>query len=122
MTIKVRCEQCGKVSQFSPSDAGMVALCVACGARFTVPAQANEDVIPDRELLDGSFFPGLAAAKLSSSSSSAAAENASKSADANAQVAVAARPRGGGSRHPRLDALLGTAITLAVVLGSVFLP
>src|SRR5436190_15698871 len=37
MTLKVRCQQCGKQSQFSQSDAGMTALCVACGARFTIP-------------------------------------------------------------------------------------
>ena len=48
MTLKVRCEQCGKVSQFSPSDAGMTALCVACGARFVIPAgNASDTVIPD---------------------------------------------------------------------------
>jgi hypothetical protein len=52
MTLKVRCQQCGKTSQYSASDAGLTALCVACGARFTVPTEPAEqlnpqDIFPD---------------------------------------------------------------------------
>src|SRR4051794_35672955 len=36
MPIKARCPSCGKLSQFSDSDAGLVTLCTACGARFYV--------------------------------------------------------------------------------------
>src|SRR5947209_5878135 len=61
MTLKVRCEQCGKVSQFSPSDAGMTALCVACGARFLIPAgNPSDTVIPDAALMDASPADSLA--------------------------------------------------------------
>src|SRR5690349_28647 len=71
MTLKVRCESCGKMSQFSPSDAGMTALCVACGARFVIPAAGNasDTVIPDAALMDaspgdspGDFVPAQTAA------------------------------------------------------------
>src|SRR5437762_10495659 len=61
MAFKVRCEQCGKVSQFSQSDAGMTALCVACGARFTIPADPGGDaLVPDAALIDAAPGESLA--------------------------------------------------------------
>src|SRR4051812_50159868 len=59
MVIKVRCQQCGKSSQFSASDAGMTALCVACGGRFTIPSPGAEGVIPDHELKDAAVNDSL---------------------------------------------------------------
>src|SRR5437764_15352687 len=43
MAIKVRCQQCGKLAQFADSDVGLVALCLACGARLSVPATNTPD-------------------------------------------------------------------------------
>lgn len=43
MPLRVRCPQCQKSSQFSDSDAGLTALCVACGARFTIPDQSSPE-------------------------------------------------------------------------------
>ncbi|HEY7118380.1 MAG TPA: DUF4159 domain-containing protein [Tepidisphaeraceae bacterium] len=58
MSFKVRCQQCGKVSQFSASDAGLTALCVACGTRFTIPAQPDEPA-PQDSLQDvAALLPG----------------------------------------------------------------
>src|SRR5438132_9715030 len=69
MQIKVRCHQCGKQSQFSRSDAGLTALCVACGARFTIPADtaqtlpatAGGDELIDSALLQDMPVSGLLA-------------------------------------------------------------
>src|SRR5260370_26132030 len=60
MALKVQCEQCGKVSQFSQSDAGVTALCVACGARFTIPSAPDETLIPDAALIDAAPGESLA--------------------------------------------------------------
>jgi hypothetical protein len=49
MTIRVRCDRCGKVSTFSDADVGLTALCMACGARFTIP-----EGIPDENAVEGS--------------------------------------------------------------------
>jgi hypothetical protein len=38
----VRCQNCGKLSQYSAADVGMVALCVACGQRFVVPGDPHD--------------------------------------------------------------------------------
>src|SRR2546430_17724302 len=52
MALKVRCQQCGKVSQFSQSDAGMTALCTACGTRFTIPPDPGETLVGEEAVLD----------------------------------------------------------------------
>lgn len=59
MALKVRCQQCGRTSQFSDSDAGLTALCVACGARFTIPSPG--EIIPDKELKDAAADSSLSA-------------------------------------------------------------
>jgi hypothetical protein len=41
MTTRVRCPNCQKASAFSSADAGLTALCMACGARYTIPAAAR---------------------------------------------------------------------------------
>jgi hypothetical protein len=131
MTLKVRCEQCGKVSQFSPSDAGMTALCVACGARFVIPVgNASDTVIPDAALLDASptdslvdFVPAqtvAAAAAPASVAASVASPEPTPSAAAQAQPDTATTARR-GINYPLLYALLGSAITLAIVLSAVFI-
>ena len=38
----VRCQNCGKLSQYTAADVGMVALCVACGERFVVPGDPHD--------------------------------------------------------------------------------
>src|SRR5437762_7402010 len=52
MAFKVRCQQCGKVSQFSQSDAGMTALCTACGSRFTIPPDPGETLVGAEAVMD----------------------------------------------------------------------
>ena len=102
----------------------MVALCVACGSRFTVPkvSGSDPDLIPDRELLDGSFFPGLAAERVRAASAKGAAASP---ADAPAGPSVAAsalpQPTWRGNRPVWSYAVLGSAITLLVVLAGVFI-
>ncbi|HSI32525.1 MAG TPA: DUF4159 domain-containing protein, partial [Tepidisphaeraceae bacterium] len=46
MAIKVRCPQCAKLATFGDSDAGLTALCVACGGRFTIPAVSTATDAP----------------------------------------------------------------------------
>src|SRR4051812_31422921 len=90
MTLKGRCEQGGKGSQFSPSDAGMTALCVACGARFVIPAgNPSDTVIPDAALMDASpgdsladFVPAHTAANTSATPAAAAMSSAAAAAAA----------------------------------------
>src|SRR5689334_3602489 len=56
MAIKVRCQQCGKTSQYFASDAGLTALCVACGARFTVPSESEQSAAADDAAPPGAPF------------------------------------------------------------------
>src|SRR2546428_7857327 len=38
--LKVRCPSCGKSAVLPESDAGLAAVCLACGERYTVPEPA----------------------------------------------------------------------------------
>jgi hypothetical protein len=125
MTLKVRCEQCGKVSQFSPSDAGMTALCVACGARFVIPAgNPSDTVIPDAALMDAS--PADSLADFVPAQTAAAGAVATDASPEPQPITAPALPipavaGGQGMNYPLLYALLGSAITLAIVLSAVFI-
>src|SRR4051812_12023830 len=123
MTLKVRCEQCGKMSQFSPSDAGMTALCVACGARFVIPGgNPSDTVIPDAALMDASptdwladFVPAqTAAANAAATSSAVAVPSPAEPAPIAAPALQAPAAERRGINYPLLYALLGSAITLAI--------
>jgi hypothetical protein len=136
MTLKVRCQQCGKTSQFSASDAGLTALCVACGARFTIPSPG--EIIPDKELKDAtadaslSAFvaenfgpptqtPELATAPVASPASpivsQPTASTPSLEPPAGYVIAKPAKPR--SVNYALLYTLLGSAITAAIVLAAV---
>jgi hypothetical protein len=127
MSFKVRCTQCGKASVFSASDAGMTALCIACGARFVIPADAAktaEGVIPDRELVDAApgeplddFIPAQPVA--SGSEAPAAAAEASPSAPIPPTLTEPKARR--GPNYGLLYALLGSAVTAALILLAVFI-
>ena len=141
MVIKVRCQQCGKSSQFSGSDAGMTALCVACGGRFTIPSPGAEGVIPDHELKDaavndsltgfvaGTFWqagetPVPEAAAVESTPTPAPETSTPFQESVPAAVAppgcvIVAPKAPRGVNYPLLYALLGSAITAAIVLAAV---
>src|SRR5690242_6448677 len=40
MYLRVRCPSCGKSAAVPESDAGLAAVCLACGTRYTIPALA----------------------------------------------------------------------------------
>ena len=67
MTIKARCHECGKRSEFSASDAGLTALCIACGARFTIPTEPAETLPADAagdDLLDSAILQDVPASQI----------------------------------------------------------
>lgn len=67
MTIKARCHQCGKRSEFSASDAGLTALCIACGARFTIPTETAETLPASAagdDLIDSAILQDVPASQI----------------------------------------------------------
>jgi hypothetical protein len=126
MTLKVRCQQCGKQSQFSASDAGLTALCVACGSRFTIPAAVDDALIPDHELKDASD-ESLSALSLPATTQ-AREESISPVSESHDSPAPPSAPPGyviASPSAPRsvnfavLYTLLGCAITVAIVMAAV---
>jgi len=84
MAIKVRCQKCGKLSQFADIDIGLVALCIACGERFSVPPEPDETgIFP---ALDGTEPAEADAAD----ASTAAPATATPADDVNAAAAALA--------------------------------
>ena len=132
---KVRCQQCGKTSQYSASDAGLTALCVACGNRFTIPVQADEGLIPDSELKDADGLESLALVVASADpapiDSSAAppahssptpslvAQETAQSPQAPPGYVIASPTPPGEVNYALLYTLLVSAITAAIVLVAV---
>jgi hypothetical protein len=102
----------------------MTALCVACGARFVIPrVDPSDTVIPDAALMDAS--PGDALADFVPAQTVAMPVDtavAPKPAPASVLPHAVAAPAAGGRgvNYPLLYALLGSAITLAIVLSAVF--
>src|SRR5690242_3080373 len=124
MGFKVRCGQCGKASQFNASDAGMTALCMACGARFVIPAElAAEAVIPDKELVDPAPGESLSEFVPAQPVGAAGAREETPKTDtpvtppplADVPPPPPARGRT-GPNYALLYALLGGAVTAALLL------
>src|SRR4051812_47520268 len=136
MTLKVVCEQCGKVSQYSASDAGMTALCVACGSRFTIPA-GDANLVPQEALKEPApwepltgFVPAETIAVPTTPAEAAAANlRAAVGATANVGGGTEAIPtappldvapvRARGVNYAVLYTLLGSAVTVAIVFAAV---
>jgi hypothetical protein len=86
-TFAVRCQACGKLSQFAGSDAGLVALCVACGARLTVAGDPGDTAVLEAITDAG---PADAARKVARKPAASADPQAAAAAEALAAAAVGA--------------------------------
>jgi hypothetical protein len=100
MVYKVRCEQCGRTSQFSSSDAGLTALCVACGARFTIPSGDDASGAGGDGAAAGSPAPMPADDALAALGSAAAGAESANAARRLAELAPARSPYGAAQPPP----------------------
>jgi hypothetical protein len=106
MLIKVRCQTCGKLSVFAGHDVGLVALCVACGARFTVPGDpADTQVLPAIDEVAAAAASGNAAGNAKELEAAAAALTAAIGAPTAPTASPApAPPPGTAAMATRADA------------------
>lgn len=133
MPLRVRCPECHKSSVFAQSDAGLTALCVACGARFTIPEESTPEFEAALQPRTGELaaaaeavarmMPVMPAMVLppdlpqAEDAAPVLAQAAPTLADAPiAPVSPVVRT---SSPHPALYALLGAAVTVLVVLALV---
>jgi hypothetical protein len=105
----------------------MTALCMACGARFVIPAEVAEAVIPDKELVEpapgeslAEFVPAQPVEGARPREGAANPDTPITPPPLREELTQTARGRG-GPNYALLYALLGGAVTAALILLAVFI-